>query len=52
MPRVVSQDDSDNQSDLSYTEEEHHWYPALSEAMSLLTEDQICLRPVGPLEVQ
>jgi len=49
--RVVSQDDADNQSDLSYVEE-HHWYPTRSEAASPVTEDPIRLRPVGPLEVQ
>ena len=49
---VDPQDDADNQSDLSYAEEEHHWYPTRSEAVSPVTEDPIHLRPVGPLEVQ
>jgi len=49
---VDPQDDADNQSDLSYAEEEHHWYPALSDAVPPMTEDPIRLRPVGPLEVQ
>jgi len=51
VPRIVTQDDADNQSDLLYAEEEHHWYPALSEAAPSTTEDPIRLRPVGPLEV-
>ena len=49
---VDPQDDVDNQSDLSYAEEEHHWYLALSDAAPPMTEDPIRLRPVGPLEVQ
>jgi len=49
---VDPQDDADNQSDLSYAEDKHHWYPALSEAAPPTTEDPIRLRPVGPLEVQ
>jgi len=52
VPRIMTQDDADNQSDLSYAEEEHHWYLALSEAAAPMTEDPIHLRPVGPLEVQ
>jgi len=49
---VDPQDDADNQSDLSYAEEEHHWYLTHSEAAFPVTEDPIRLRPVGPLEVQ
>jgi len=49
---VDPQDDADNQSDLSYAEEEHQWYSALSEAAPSTTEGPVRLRPVGPLEVQ